>query len=409
MNVAGGGAEPSQADVVGDVLDTSRPKRPWGWIVAAAVVAVALLGWNLRTPGQPDAAAQQQAAQADRGSIDTSREDMFFPAGPDRVEQLTFVDDNVGFLVLHACSVIVPGGPCPRRILATTDGGATWETRGVVPTAADQLSGLVVGSTQDLALVASWQGAATVARSRDGGRTWGVEALRLGGPEAAPPGAPVVVDVCPPTPCGGSLSWLDPDSALIHPLPVQPAAAEVSQLQSSPRSTDGDLVASAVGMTAGHVAMSRDGGVTWTDTRLEVPLEPGQSIRDTVALSAGGGRAYAFVQVYDSAGVDSSVGFRTDDGGLRWTDIGFQDQSVWLPTGILDGELISTDLSGRIYLSGDGGRTWGPGGEVPGPTYLTQSTPDGPVLATLVDRNGTESYYRSSDGLSWSPVFLPTS
>ncbi len=153
--------------------------------------------------------------------------------------------------------------------------------------------------------------------------------------------------------------------------------------------------------------MSTDGGATWTENRLEVPLQEGQEVAAAQALAAGGGRAYVFIQVFDEAGVAAKYGFRTDDAGATWTDLRFEEQPFWLPIGLLDGELVSTDLPGRVLLSSAGGTRWAEIGSVGNGPYLSQAVPDGPLLATLLNSQGFASYYVSADGRDWTSIRLP--
>lgn len=396
-----------------DVLDTGTPSRPGWWVAGAAAVALALVGWNVLGSGPDEAvdrAAESHPAERPTGWV--AQPDPEVTSSPDRVDQLTFVDEEHGFLVQHLCSQASGGAPCVRRVLATTDGGSSWESRGTIPSFAGSFYPFLATSEIDLALI-DFQGFTSVARSVDGGRSWQLLPIVRAEPAAVPVGAPLIQDLDPlcPSECPALLSWFDPAGQELHPLPSQPAARQDTGTIQFPvpasMGPDGTIAVASVADSAGLISVSTDGGQNWADSRLEVSLRPGQSIGHVSAFAAGEGRAYAFVQVFDDRGVVASYGSRTDDGGLNWTDLGFEDKGIWLPTGVLDGELISTDLSGQILMSTAGGTRWAVAGEVEGGPYLWQAAPDQPVLAAVPNSQGNESYYLSTNGRTWAPVTLP--
>lgn len=386
-----------------DLLDTGRPTRPWPWLAVAALVVVALVWWNVGgsepEPAPPEAAPSEPTVPSDGTQL-------FLPT-PDRAEFLTYADEQTGFLVQWICSEFSPEGNCPRQLLATDDGGQTWEVRGRLPEDARYLDRFVLVSATVLAFVGDFL-PAVMAVSYDAGRTFTMRELTRGPSLPAPPGAPVVTDPgarC--TDCPTSLSWVDVTGQSVHGLPSQPGAEGPGWLRAAPRPSDGDLVVAGPSATAGWVWMSRNGGMSWVQARLEVPDVAGQAIQDVTALAAGGGRAYAFVEVYDATGVADIYGFRTGDAGRTWAATGFQGQSLWRPAGVLGGELISTNNPGTVFLSSGGGQNWAQGGSLPAPAYLSQTVPDGPVLATLVGQNGLQTYYQSTDGRVWTLAPVP--
>lgn len=394
----------------GDVLDSGTPGRSGRWIAAAVLAVLALVGWNLLGP-DPDVDRAVESHSVDEPAGWEAGPTAETSTTPGRVDQLTFVDDQHGFLVQYLCSQSTGGDPCPRRMLATDDGGSSWEARATTPAYADSFYPFMAESRLALTLVDHLT-MSSVARSFDGGRSWQERPISRAEPAAAPVGALLIQDVAPlcGSNCSGLLAWIDAAGRL-HPLLSQPTAGPPAETLQYPvpasMGPDGDIVAGAVADSAGLVSMSTDGGRTWIDTRLEVPLAAGQAIQDTRVLAAGGGRAYAFVPVFNAVGVVATYGFRTDDGGATWSDLGFEDQRIWVPAGVLDGELISTDLPGRILLSSAGGTRWAEAGGVAGGPYLSQQAPDGPVLAAVPNSQGYESYHLSTDGRTWTPVSLP--
>lgn len=283
------------------------------------------------------------------------------PAGfpsTDRADQLTYVDDAHGFLVQYGCPLSDGDSSCPRRILATSDGGASWEARGRIPDYAEHSYQLAAASQDELMLIGATL--ASMTRSVDGGRSWSQLPVTLAEAATAPIGATLVQSAmqCEQV-CHTTLGWIDAAAQELHPLPRRPAAV-TGDFQGRPSmSSDGDIVIASVADSAGLVSMSTDGGQAWTDTRLEIPLDPAKVDQFVQVWAAGGGRAYALVQVYDGVNdTDSTYGFRTDNGGLTWADLGLVDRAVGLSDGVIDGELITTDMSGQISVSSAGGTSW---------------------------------------------------
>lgn len=391
-----------------DVLDSGPPGQPRRWIAVAVVAVLVLIGWNVLGSGPDEIAApaaESHAVDTPATGVEPGPE---VPANPDHADQLTFVDADNGFLMQHLCSQSTGGGACPRRILATADGGSRWEGRSVIPSYADEFYALVAHSEFDLTLLDKLS-AASVVRSFDGGRSWAQFPTTGAEPAPVPAGVGLVSDLDPAcTPdCPAALSWIDPSTLQLHALPSQPAAGIGDLPRPASLASDGDIAAASAIRAAGLVSVSRDGGATWVETRLPVPLQEGQEVAAAQALAAGGGRVYTFIQVFDAAGVAAKFGFRTDDGGATWAGLGLQDPPLWLPFGVLDGELLATDLPGRILLSSAGGTRWSEGGRVVGGPYLSQAKPDGPLLATIVNSQGFESYRLSPDGQDWTLIRLP--
>ncbi|MBA3419627.1 MAG: hypothetical protein H0U09_13190 [Geodermatophilaceae bacterium] len=398
-------------DVLGpheDVLDSGTPGGSGRWIAIAVVAVLALVGWNLLDSG-PEQAVDRAV---DSPAVDPPADRVIEPVPEeslptDRADQLTFVDDAHGFLVQYACPLTNADASCPRRIVATSDGGASWEVRGPIPPHYAEHYYQLAAASRDQLMLIDGATLASIALSVDGGRSWRQLPVTPAEAAPAPAGATLTQSAhrCDQV-CKTTLGWIDPAALKSHPLPSQPVAGSGDVLALPSMSSDGDIVVSSVAGTAGQVSMSTDGGQTWSDTRLEVPLVSVMSQQYVQVWAAGGGRAYAVVQVYDGVGTESTYGFRTDDGGLTWADLRLEGQAVGTG-GVLGGELITTDLSGQIFVSSAGGTRWDEVGTVLGTVWLAQTVPDGPVLATMFDDDGEESYQLSIDGRSWVPVSLP--
>jgi len=405
---------PESEDVLGtreDVLDSGTPGRPRRWIAAAGVAIVALVGWNVLGSGPDETIAPIAASQTfEPPSGWTVDPEQVVSSNPDQADQLTFVDDQNGFLVQYLCSQSTGGAACPRRLLATTDGGSSWEARATIPVYAEPFHTLLVESELRLALIDT-STLARMARSFDGGRSWRLLPITRAEPAAAPEGALVVADIDPrcAQECAGPLAWIDPTDQALHLLPSQPAAAEAAFPGLQSVGTDGDIVVGSSAGSAGLVSMSTDGGLSWNEARLDVPQREGWAQVESRGLAAGNGRAFVFVQAFDEVGLDATYSFRTDDGGRTWVELPAEGEAAYFPVGVLDGELIATDLPGRIFRSEAGGTRWVEAGSLAGGPYLYQAIPDSPVLATVLNSQGNASYHLSTDLISWTPMPLPGS
>lgn len=394
------------ADRHEDVLDSGPPRRLGRWLVVGAVAVLALVGWNAFGSGSDLRQVQIQPTPVPDRSGGAQQPAATVPANPDHADQLVFADAQHGFLMQYLCSRAAGLGACPRRILATEDGGSTWEGRAVIPPYADGFYALTPLSGLELVLVDQLS-ADSVVRSFDGGRSWAQSATFRAASAPVPAGALLVADQdrsCAPD-CAGVLSWIDPDTLALHPLPTQPAAAVGQPPPTMAR--DGQLALAAAEPTAGLVSVSTDGGGSWTETRLEVRVDAGQDVGVAQVIAAGAGRVYAFIQLFDSSGLAAKYGFRSDDAGVTWIDLGTQDPLLWVPVGVLSGELVSTDLPGRVMRSSAGGTEWAEVGSVAGGPYLSQARPDGMLLATVLNSQGFERYFLSADGQDWMSIQLP--
>ncbi|MBA2554039.1 MAG: hypothetical protein H0V10_10200, partial [Geodermatophilaceae bacterium] len=249
-----------------DVLDSGPPQRPSRWIAVAAVAVLALVGWSVlgSTPDET-AGPTPESHAADTSTARATEPTPAPPDRPDHVDQLTFADDDHGFMVQEVCSQSTGSGPCSRRILATLDGGSNWEGRALIPPYADEFSGLVAQSEFELILLDQIS-AGSVVRSFDGGRSWAQVPTTRAEPAPVPAGVVLVGDLdpaCTP-PCSALLSWIDPNTLEQHPLPRQPAAGTGDLPSSASMGSDGDLVVAAATAATGLVSVSTDGGANWT-------------------------------------------------------------------------------------------------------------------------------------------------
>lgn len=392
-----------------DVLDTGTPGRLGLWATIGAAAVLALLGWTLHnSPGE--LAAIPIPIATSPASETSVTEPAPGPPFPDHVGEFAAADDLHGFLIQYRCGQIRADGSCPRRLLATSDAGRTWESRGPVPSYADSFQALMVASDRELALIdtASF---GSLARSIDGGRNWVRLPINRGAPAPVPAGITVLTDfpqACYSTECQAPFAWIDVATQTLHPLPQQPPGGAGRSLRSANTTGDGQFVVSTATVTVGRVAMSVDGARSWTEAVLDIPLDSDDALLDVRAVSAGNGRAYAFVQVQDGTRGATSYGFRTDDAGDTWVGLGLDRQPLTgFDAGVLDGELVTTDSSGRVVVSRDGGTAWTTMYDAPADSWLRQIVPDGPLLLTTFDDPAGERYQLCFDGRTFIAARFP--
>ncbi|MBA3523159.1 MAG: hypothetical protein H0T85_01115 [Geodermatophilaceae bacterium] len=372
-------------------------------------VLFAVLGgwWLLRDGPEPGAGGPSVAGPRSSSASAPATTDPDPDSDPDRqtIDQLTFLDEDYGIALRLDCTTINPAGYCHRSLLDTLDGGVTWNVRGALPASSDGYARLLVDSSGPLAVVDENRLAAMV-RSADRGATWRPVQLREGPPAPAPPGAQLLTDALPNCQVGcGRLLWVDVSGATTHQVPTQPLDGDSDLWFAAPGTADGLLTATD---RAGTVAVSPDGGVSWRVTFLPVAVPPDQTLGGSVVRPSGGDRIYVFVQLEGSVGLETTYGFRSDDAGVTWTDIGFEGRTVWIPAGVVQGELVTTNLPGGVFLSTDAGTAFTTVPETPPAMFLSQGDPGGVVLGTVFDQQGRSTYWLSRDGRGWSPLLLPT-
>ena len=395
-----------------EVLDSGRSPRRSGWLIGALIVALVLLGWRLAVGSDPPVAAP---APSSIPLSATPTAATYPSSGPaDTIEDVAFLDSATGYLVQRRCDTATPEPRCARVLLETVDGGRTWRPAGSIPAFADVFQQLVVEAPKTVILLEQ-VGSAALVRSQDGGISWFRLPIAVAAPAPAPAGAVVVKQQQPrpcPRGCPITLAWLDPATQQRRPFPTQPAHSDL--LVPAPMSADGDVVATLTGADRAVVAMSTDGGLTWSETALPVPVgagaDPAVAVSDVTALAAGGGRAYAFVSVQQVAAqpaLPTTHGFRTDDGGATWADLGLPTDLL-VPSVVVHGELATTDTAGQVLVSTAGGATWTPVRHGPPETsYLAQDRADGPVFAVAFAEHQPQLFL-SFDALGWLPVEVPT-
>ncbi|MES2211063.1 MAG: YCF48-related protein [Chloroflexota bacterium] len=273
------------------------------WLVPAGVALVAVVAvatFMLVRPGAPSTRAWSRL-------------------GTEDVHSLAFVDGNAQRLLFGH-----HGG-----ILATSDGGKTWEPLG---TRSDAMSlGVAGGGSIVIA------GHEVLAESRDGGQTWvdipaDLPSLDIHG-FARDPGDPARMWVY--LAIGGLWESLDSGRTWQQ---IQEQNVVFPVAIATPSGTG------LVGVTATGIGRSDDGGRTWrtlTDPQL-YPVTALASTSDGSILIAGGPDRLA----------------RSDDGGVTWSTLPFEGKPAVVAVTEGGSTIALVTRSTEFYRSDDGGLTW---------------------------------------------------
>lgn len=281
----------------------------------------------------------------------------------------------------HLYATVADCPTCPQQLLASTDGGQTWQKRYELPAEAGERTLAVLGPEQ-LVMV-------------------GPSEVRVTNP-SAPLGGSVAVGVSRRTSPDGGRTWQEEKPFVV-----------VGQPESVASPGCWDTRCTAVRVRLGPNAQATS--IRWPE-------------RPPVSLDlAGAGPAASGVW---AAGCHETTGGPatavTTDEGRRWTVVVLPDETHTAgPAGCLrDADLAtadgrtayvvlpdSSDKPARVHRSTDGGATWqrtsdassfAGGQPVPGSTYVT---PDG-SLVLAVRQGGTIRTVTSRDGCTFQPVEL---
>jgi hypothetical protein len=309
-----------------------------------------------------------------------------------------FADADHGYALRGMCRGSSNG--CEFTLLATSDGGRTWQRR-TLPPPASKISNyfnatLYVLSPDEVVIdrpaEPNWETRRIY--SDDGGRDW-----RVAEPWYAPDFAPVPENGVLTVSCSTDLIGTDMCAVIGT---IQPDTGTMVRVPEQPKLTSGRLGTTA---TAGGqlwvvgrkenagwtVAVSGDSGRTWTTTVLDVPGIP---TTDRWAVVERNGVMYLTAgTTYDLLAV-----WRSTDDGTTWTRTWAGTGTNWLPSpagsaiAAGDGSLIVSD--GRsTYVSTDQGVTFRRTGDAaPGTIRWTRAG---------YLRSGSGGFALSTDGVKW--------
>jgi photosystem II stability/assembly factor-like uncharacterized protein len=278
----------------------------------------------------------------------------------DHLTALRFIDDHVGWaagflsrdVAQIACQQAAPAGaqPCKGVVLRTQDGGQTWQTVLAIPT--NGVYGEPIRQIQAVDGLRAWtvsidQAACQIPclsylqRTTDGGRTW---------------------------------------TTLLH--------ANIAAIRFASASRGWVALSDTPSPGSSEVRETSDGGTTW-----QVRL---QTATGTVSGLDAATTSTAWLLTLNTAWCSASDCqkyelFRTDNGGLTWSDLGNpKDFTANCSGGNLTGPLFASTARGWLGLNlGAGGANVGPGGilksEDGGRTWRCATTPRNMNVVSAAD------------------------
>jgi len=302
---------------------------------------------------------------------------------------------------------------CTTDLLGSDDAGQSWTVRshGI-----DDLGGMSVPAPGVLLVGQGKQHIST-----DGGRTWTALTFSAGARAVQTVAADGWV-ACVSAKTGGcALYAVDPHSGTARRLAHQPAMA-VYSVQHVPVGAGLWVTGSASGTGHAAVAVSLDHGKTWT-THVFGPGEPDypttvSGSETALTASLDGTTAYTVVSIsmIDETQAREFV-YRTDDGGKTWHRTDPRHTLPWAYHGdesyiAADGTHVVASVAGdpaQWYGSRDDGSTYQRPAGVTGLTGLQDMREAVRVIAPGVYvAYDTTAVFRSTDGLHWTRLPLPT-
>jgi photosystem II stability/assembly factor-like uncharacterized protein len=204
-------------------------------------------------------------------------------------------------------------GTLDQRFWRTDDGGATWtDISAQLVQAVPGICGLTAPTPQTIIGCGIWSNPAYIVRSDDGGDSWTHQAMA--------PYASALVDV----------HFLTPENGLACGVTPNPA-------------------------NGGVILGTTDGGETWTERYRT--NQPGEYVWKLHSID--GQRWFASIQ--GSPAVGTTRYLRSDDGGLTWTEgLVWNSYHYIQMIGSLTNDLVYTGGNNSLFMSTDGGDTWGP-------------------------------------------------
>jgi hypothetical protein len=333
---------------------------------------------------------------------------------------------------LYAIGADCPEPRCLTRFLGSDDGGRTWTERNerivVRPTflPGGELFAVIVRPDTQPRLEPDKGdiGRPLVpAISADGGRTWQDLSVSTS-PRPAATAAELPVWSCDndvPDTCGVFI--VDPVRRELRPLATQPSLDMADRMSDQPvvRSADGRSVWATGEVTEGGpmtVAVSRDGGGTWTNG--SIPCRDCHGI-DLWPITP----EVAYVTGDTGLPLGSMLAFRTTDAGLTWQPLavdfhrphgmvavsggGRADTRYGGAIVTTDGQLVIAEVTAergqvvRTWISRPDSAEMTPVTSSGFPTRLTSLT-GGPSTAYLATSGTTATVAHSVDGRTWSAL-----
>jgi hypothetical protein len=332
------------------------------------------------------------------------------PVTPDYHYQVDFADADHGYALGSDCE---PGGSCSFTLLATEDGGRSWEPRTVPKDGGPYREGSVSvfgPSRVTFTFVRSTSDTIAQFVSEDAGRTWrAFEVWGVGASSPIPSGASLM-HICrdSSSECLSGAGVMSSDRGELLPTPAQPPLG-------------GPLLVGRVATAGGRywmagtheasgrwaIAVTSDAGRTWATTEVDVPGKASSESGEAWSVVEQGDVMYATVRGAIGSGPFGLLAvFRSTDQGMSWTRTWYATPTEGLqglagsPIATADGRLIVYSTVDGPFESSDGGQTFTRSSlPLPGKVVWTRA-------GYLVLRPET-GYDLSSDGLDWRTFTLP--
>lgn len=337
---------------------TTRRRMQWGAMAAVLVVAAAVPLLRGAVATDPPAADRPD------GPVISSKP---------HLTGIEFVTPERGYAVESNCAY--SGTDCRYDLLTTSDGGGSWATRPLPPTADGKIftrfyGMYVLGENEVMIDRTTPDNRNERIISVDGGRTWSVVAEPIvAAPSPTISAAGALVSGCPPivgdvdVRCAtvatilpdGRTSLLANQPPLNHPVPGYYPTTEGTWWVSGQDPATGELA----------VAVSRDAGWTWTTRTLGLPVAEGW--RDYVSVAEHDGTLYVSVAAPNTTprSMLTAMFVSTDD-GRTWTRTRTyaEDEVPRSAAGDLvvtrSGDVLVNSLfdDRKTYVTTDGGATF---------------------------------------------------
>lgn len=333
---------------------------------------------------------------------------------PERIHWATARDAD------HLYAQVADCASCRPRLMASDDGGRTWQERPAYAALKESasLSDLIVLGPRILALGLPAKlgrnekdSGAKRKISTDGGATW--RDLRVSPtPVSAAPAGTWLVD-CFTDGCG--LHAVDAATGTLAPLATQPALAQYVTVDAP---VGAGLWVKGLDPATGRpaVAVSRDRGQTWTvtvfTTESPAPSPDGRTPRRYLPdiATADGRTVYTTIERTDDGFAHL---YRSTDGGATWQRTNPDGPPSGLPFVTTSSFVTADGAHVMVLQEGDTSVAWiSSDGRTYAPLAVAGAPAKSAILPTVIDKDhylwhDGQALYLSEDGRSWRRLTTP--
>jgi len=356
-------------------------------LATGAVLALAALSFAGFAALRP--AAPGQPADAGPRGLPSTVESIALPEPSGTAAAKPYVSWAGAAGADHVYAVVSGCGTCALRMVASGDGGVTWQPRGVPPAGGRRTTiWSVLGERLLIATtLPSQQRGVERWMTLDGGLTWTAFGLSARPVDRVPDGTRAVDPAAIGAPAGGpALYAVDPAAGVVAPLAVQPPLDHARLVDAPPgagiwaRGRDRSSRRPAV-------AVSTDGGRTWRRTVLAA--EPPALVDDGVfhVATTDGRLVYAHTGDHGQTRLHRSA-----DGGATWERIATLSTAA-RPAGYVTRDGGYVLAAGDRFVADDGAV------DIPGlPGW--DLAPRAVAVDSYLSWDFADAY-RSADGITW--------